>query len=101
MLSACSEGNLDERSPALLAAIRPWADIVDARPFSGLLLALTLELAPEKLLDLARALAEAGAPLDALPTPGAAPTSEMVALLSIRFRGGDPDQRREVPDVPG
>lgn len=101
LLSASSDGDLDERTPALLAAIRPWADIIDARPYSGLLIALTLELAPDKLPNLARALSEAGAPLDELPTPGAGPAPEVVALLSIRFRGGDPDQRREVPDVPG
>lgn len=99
-LSATSEGDLDERLPAILEAVRPLADILDARPFSGLLLALTLELSPARLPALARALADAGAPLDAVPPlDPAAP--ERVARLAIRFRGGDPDRRRDVPVVPG
>lgn len=101
LLSATSEGNLDERTPSLLTAIRRWADIVDARPYSGLMLALRLELPVAKVPELARALADAGAPLDELPATVSGAADPVLALLSIRFRGGDPDQRREVPNVPG
>ncbi len=100
-----SSGDLDERYHQIVESIRPVADVVEARPFSGLLLSLTLEIDPGRLGALRDALAGVGVAIDdvaraafeaAHPSGG-----RSTMMLSIRFSEGSADTRRVVPRVPG
>lgn len=104
-LGATSSGDLDERYHEIVAAIRPVADIVEARPFSGLSLSLTLEMDSARLGELRDALGRAAAPLDAAAEAALAMALEgpgqTTVMLSVRFSEGCGDTKRVVPRVPG
>lgn len=81
------------------------AAMTDVRFLGGMHVTFHFELAPSDLPGLAAGLADAGVELDADSLGGLAEATKLdrnvVGTLALTLLRGDPDQKNEIPRVPG
>jgi hypothetical protein len=107
MLEAFASGDRDAAIASIRDAVGAAGWLLDARPFSGLVMCFQLELRAESaaafLANLRAAEVRLSAASEQELRAGAAAASggDVPIVLAVRFRAGDPDLRHEVPSVPG